>query len=272
MRVIRTFTTLDLQSHPRPPPRDRNRDVHMRNAGLPHPCTINSSSNRTRMPTARRSTCPLDKIKMAPSKISKISNPTKSISSHIALVVKSGKYPFGYKSVRAPCARARCAHRGQDKRHARRAQPALYDPDFDSGYASAPGEDTSSRAIANERFRILHPTIELLLDEIRKDVSRSDSPDGWSSGDSNISSGAYDQHDVEMRNAATLRLPPRSHSAREVLSMTIHPAQVSPLPTLARERPVGAINSSALLSGVSLTAPGRIKAECNKCGATHTPL
>ncbi|KAH8108895.1 hypothetical protein DFH11DRAFT_1548669 [Phellopilus nigrolimitatus] len=56
----------------------------------------------------------------------------------------------------------------------------------------------------------------------------------WSSGDDSISSGvgagAYDQDDVEIRNATTengLRLQPRSHSAREVLPMTIHPAQVS---------------------------------------------
>ncbi|KAH8114979.1 hypothetical protein DFH11DRAFT_1840926 [Phellopilus nigrolimitatus] len=169
------------------------------------------------------------------------------------------------------------------------------------------GEDTSSRAIANERFQILRPTIELPLDEILKDVSRSDSPDGWSSGDSSISSGAgagaYTQDDVEMRNATAengLRLPPMSRSAREVLPMTIHPAQVSPLPlplptsatpparptkpalTVKTDRAgsrangpsatASAINSSALLSGVSSTAPGGVKAECSNCGATHTPL
>ncbi|KAH8102781.1 hypothetical protein DFH11DRAFT_1494588, partial [Phellopilus nigrolimitatus] len=52
-------------------------------------------------------------------------------------------------------------------------QPSLANP-------PSYGEDTSSRAIANERFHILRPTIELPLDEILKDVSRSNSPDGWS--------------------------------------------------------------------------------------------
>ncbi|KAH8112224.1 hypothetical protein DFH11DRAFT_1786900 [Phellopilus nigrolimitatus] len=139
------------------------------------------------------------------------------------------------------------------------------------------GEDTSSRAIANERFRILRPTIERELDEILKDLSRSDSPDGWSSGDSSISSGVGVGAYVEMRNATAengLHLPLMSRSAHEVLPMAIHPAQVSPLPTSVKPPAptVKTDHAGSRANGPSATASAINRARCSRASARRRPV
>ncbi|KAI5121480.1 hypothetical protein M0805_003936 [Coniferiporia weirii] len=157
------------------------------------------------------------------------------------------------------------------------------------------GEDASFRGASDNQFQISRPTIELPLDEILRDVARSDSP-----GSTDSSIGGYAPDDVEMGEGMHMSdpcVPPMSRSAREALPDTIHPAQVTPPPVTSSPPPVtpartakptltvktnartsgpSATATSATtpsaLQGNSSTAPGGVKSECSNCGATHTPL